>query len=112
MVAIEDILGTNILDFPSILLFFAAMVLTALLSYFSTIWIGDNAHLILKKVDYSKLCAGVLIGLAIMVYLFTGLFGFFIFVISTPIGMLASFMNVRKSHAMGVILLPVILYFL
>jgi putative membrane protein len=26
--------------------------------------------------------------------------------------MLASFMNVRKSHAMGVILLPVILYFL
>ena len=112
MVAIEDILGTNILDFPSLLLFFAAMVLTALLSYFSTIWIGDNAQLILKKVDYSKLCAGVLVGLAIMVYLFTGLFGFFIFVISTPIGMLASFMNVRKSHAMGVILLPVILYFL
>ncbi|MCO5381210.1 MAG: tripartite tricarboxylate transporter permease [Methanosarcina barkeri] len=65
-----------------------------------------------KKVDYSKLCAGVLIGLTVMVFLFTGLFGFFIFVISTPIGMLASFMNVRKSHAMGVILLPVILYFL
>jgi putative membrane protein len=36
-----------------------------------------------------------------MVYLFTGLFGFFIFIISTPIGMLASFMNVRKSNAMG-----------
>jgi putative membrane protein len=112
MVAVEDILGTNTLDLPVLLLFFAAMVLTALFSYFSTVWIGNNAHLLLKKVDYNKLCAGVLIGLAVMVYLFTGLFGFFIFVISTPIGMLASFMNVRKSHAMGVILLPVILYFL
>mgnify|MGYP001335285173 CR=1 FL=1 len=112
MVAVEDILETNILDFPVLLLFFAAMVLTALFSYFSTIWIGNNAHLFLKKVDYSKLCTGVLIGLGVMVYLFTGLFGFFIFVISTPIGMLSSFMNVRKSHAMGVILLPVILYFL
>jgi putative membrane protein len=112
MVAVEDILGTNLLDLPVLLLFFAAMVLTALFSYFSTVWIGNNAHLLLKKVDYNKLCAGVLIGLAVMVYLFTGLFGFFIFVISTPIGMLASFMNVRKSHAMGVILLPVILYFL
>ncbi|WP_255420815.1 tripartite tricarboxylate transporter permease [Methanosarcina sp. MSH10X1] len=112
MVAVEDILGTNTLDLSALMLFFAAMVLTALFSYFSTVWIGNNAHLILKKLDYSKLCAGVLIGLAVMVYLFTGLFGFFIFVISTPIGMLASFMNVRKSHAMGVILLPVILYFL
>jgi putative membrane protein len=112
MVAIEQILGGNFLTLSILLLFFAAIVLTALFSYFSTIWIGNNAHHLLKKVNYSKLCTCVLIGLGIMVLLFTGLFGFFIFVISTPIGMLASFMNVRKSHAMGVILLPVILYFL
>lgn len=112
MVAIEQILGGNSLTFSILLLFFAAIVLTALFSYFSTIWIGNNAHHLLKQINYSKLCTCVLIGLGIMVLLFTGLFGFFIFVISTPIGMLASFMNVRKSHAMGVILLPVILYFL
>jgi putative membrane protein len=112
MVAVKEILGANSLDLSVLLLFFASMVLTALFSYFSTVWIGDNAHHLLKKLDYTKLCAGVLIGLALMVILFTGFFGLFIFVISTPIGMLASFMNVRKSHAMGVILLPVILYFL
>ena len=112
MVAVKDILGTDSLDLSVLLLFFAAMVLTALFSYFSTVWIGNNAHHLLKKLDYTKLCAGVLIGLTLMAFLFTGLFGLFIFVISTPIGMLASFMNVRKSHAMGVILLPVILYFL
>ncbi|MGB9930144.1 MAG: tripartite tricarboxylate transporter permease [Methanosarcina sp.] len=112
MVAVEEILGAEVFDFPILLLFFAAMVLTALFSYFSTVWIGNNAHHLLKKINYTKLCACVLAGLGLMVLLFTGPFGFFIFVISTPIGMLASFMNVRKSHAMGVILLPVILYFI
>jgi putative membrane protein len=112
MVAVKEILGTDSLDLSALLLFFAAMVLTALFSYFSTVWIGNNAHHFLKKLDYTKLCAGVLIGLTVIVVLFTGFIGLFIFVISTPIGMLASFMNVRKSHAMGVILLPVILYFL
>lgn len=112
MVAVEEILGTDSLDRAVILLFFAAIVLTALFSYFSTIFIGNNAHHLLKKLNYSKLCTGVLIGLSVMVFLFTGFFGLFIFVIATPIGMLTSFLKVRKSHAMGVILLPVILYFL
>lgn len=112
MVAVKDILGTDSLDLSVLLLFFAAMVLTALFSYFSTVWIGNNAHHLLKKLYYTKLCVGVLIGLTVMAFLFTGLFGLFIFMISTLIGMLASFMNVRKSHATRVILLPVILYFL
>lgn len=112
MVAVKEILGADSLDLPILLLFFAAMILTALFSYFSTVWIGNHAHHFLKKLDYAKLCTGVLVGLTVIVVLFTGFFGLFIFIISTPIGMLASFMNVRKSHAMGVILLPVILYFL
>ncbi len=104
--------GSDLSDFRLYYSFFAAILLTALFSYFSTVWIGNNAHSILRKLDYTKLCTGVLAGLTIMVFLFTGLFGLFIFIISTPIGMLPSFMKVRKSHAMGVILLPVILYFL
>jgi putative membrane protein len=112
MVAVDQILGRDSLNLSVLLLFFAAIVLTSLFSYLSTIQIGNNAHNLLKKLNYSKLSISVLIGLTLMVYIFTGFFGLFIFVISIPIGMLASFMKVRKSHAMGVILLPVILYFL
>jgi len=111
-VAINEILGVESLGFQVILLFFTAILMTALFSYFSTVWIGNNDHHMLRKLDYTKLCIGVLVGLTIMSFLFTGLFGLFIFIISIPIGMLPSFMNIRKSHAMGVILLPVILYFL
>ncbi len=120
MVAINDVLGAAsgvtasviTLDTSMLLLFFGVILLTAFLSYFSTIMIGNNVHRVLSRIDYSKLCIGVLIGLALMVVLFTGFFGLLIFIIATPIGMLAPFFKVRKSNAMGVILLPVIMYFM
>lgn len=120
MVAINDVLGVAsgvtagviTLDTSMLLLFFGVILLTAFLSYFSTIMIGNNVHRVLSRIDYSKLCVGVLIGLALMVVAFTGFFGLLIFIIATPIGMLAPFFKVRKSNAMGVILLPVILYFM
>ncbi|MCL7411625.1 MAG: tripartite tricarboxylate transporter permease [Methanosarcinaceae archaeon] len=120
MVAINDVLGTAngviggviTLDTSTLLLFFGVILLTAFLSYFSTIMIGNNVHRVISRIDYSKLCVGVIIGLALMVVAFTGFFGLLIFIIATPIGMLAPFFKVRKSNAMGVILLPVILYFI
>lgn len=112
MAAISEILGAEAFGNFTLLLFFAAILLSSLLSYFSTLFIGNNIHRFLLKIDYHKLCFVVLLGLSTMVLLFTGFFGLFVFIISTPIGMMASFMKVRKSHAMGVILLPVILYFL
>lgn len=120
MVAINDVLGVAsgvtagviTLDTSMLVLFFGVILLTAFLSYFSTIMIGNNVHRVLSRIDYSKLCVGVLIGLALMVVAFTGFFGLLIFIIATPIGMLAPFFKVRKSNAMGVILLPVILYFM
>lgn len=66
-VAINEIMGIESLDFQVILLFFTSILLTALFSYFSTIWIGNNAHHILQKLEYTKLCTVVLIGLALMV---------------------------------------------
>ncbi|MDN5309684.1 MAG: putative rane protein [Methanolobus sp.] len=112
MVVINDLLDGVSLDPPAIVLFMCAIALTAIMSYFSTIYLGDRIHVWLLSVDYPVLCYSVVSVLALLVVLFTGLFGLVIFIISTSIGMLAPFLKVRKSHAMGVILLPVILYFM
>ncbi len=112
MVAVNELLGNISPDISTVLLFLSAIALTALLSYFSTIYLGDNIHRSLSKLNYSFLCYIVLGLLSIIVLAFTGIFGFLIFLIATPVGMLAPFLNIRKSHAMGVILLPVILYFI
>ncbi|WP_406662532.1 tripartite tricarboxylate transporter permease [Methanolobus sp. ZRKC3] len=112
MVAVNELLGDISLNSSNMLLFLCVISLTAILSYFSTIFLGDNIHRSISKIDYSLLAYTVIAVLAIMSLLFTGLFGLMIFIVATPVGMLAPFLKIRKSHAMGVILLPVILYFI
>ncbi|MEZ5335200.1 MAG: tripartite tricarboxylate transporter permease [Methanolobus sp.] len=112
MVAINELLDGSTPGFSLIVLFLCAILLTSLLSYFSTIYLGNNVHHLLEKLDYRKLCYSIIIFLTAMVFLSTGMFGILIFTIAIPVGMLASFMGVKKSHAMGVILVPVILQFL
>ncbi|AFV22610.1 hypothetical protein Mpsy_0399 [Methanolobus psychrophilus R15] len=112
MVVINGLLEGVSLDASTIILFLCAIALTAIMSYFSTIYLGDRVHLWLLSIDYPILCYCVIAVLTLLVLLFTGLFGLVVFAISTSVGMLSPFLKIRKSHAMGVILLPVILYFL
>ncbi|MCQ6963310.1 tripartite tricarboxylate transporter permease [Methanolobus chelungpuianus] len=112
MVVINDLLDGVGLDPSAIVLFLCAIALTAIMSYFSTIYLGDRVHVWLLSIDYPVLCYSVISVLALLVLLFTGTFGLVIFIVSTSLGMLAPFLKVRKSHAMGVILLPVIIYFM
>lgn len=111
MVAINGLINIDEWDTSIIILLLAVIVYVSILSYYATIYLGDRISGILSKIDYSKLCSAVLIFLTLMVITFTGWFGLVIFLISTPIGMVSSFAKIRKTHAMGVILLPVILYF-
>ncbi|ADI73586.1 protein of unknown function DUF112 transmembrane [Methanohalobium evestigatum Z-7303] len=112
MVAFNKLIDASQLNGQFVILFFCIILAAAFLSYLSTIVIGNNAYRILSKIDYYKLCISVILGLALLVFLFTGLYGLLIFIIATPIGMMAPFMTVKKSNAMGVILLPIMLYFL
>jgi len=47
-----------------------------------------------------------------LVLLFTGIMGPLILIIATFIGLIPIHWGVRRSHCMGVLLIPVILYFL
>lgn len=112
IVAISSFLEPSAIDIPIILILLCVVILASIFSYYSTIKIGNTIHLFMEKIDYRKLSIAVLAGLVLMVTIFTGIFGIIIFLMATSIGLLPSFMHVRKSNAMGVILLPVILYFL
>lgn len=109
MVAIQS-LGIN-LDLGALMMFFLAILGVSIISYYMTILIGDLASSSLANINYQRLSSCVLSGLALLIFLFTGWFGLLVFIISIPIGMFASYAKVRKAHAMGVILLPVILFF-
>ncbi len=110
MVVVNDIIPVG-WDLSLVALFLIVIVGVSIASYFVTMFIGDYASVALVHLNYSKLCTMVLIGLAVMTILLTGLFGMAIFAVSTLIGMLPSYLKVKKTHAMGVLLFPLILYF-
>ncbi|MCZ7373004.1 MAG: tripartite tricarboxylate transporter permease, partial [Candidatus Methanoperedens sp.] len=99
-------------EFSMIAILLIVIIFVSIISYYSTIFLGDRISGFLSKINYSKLCLAVLAGLTLMVIMFTGWFGLVIFLISTPVGMIATFAKIKKVHAMGVILLPVIMYFI
>lgn len=88
------------------------VVALAIVSYLTTIWLACIAGSILSKIDYRNLSIFVLGALALIALVFTGAFGIFIFFVSTLIGLVPHLAGIRKMHAMGVLMLPLIIYYL
>jgi len=97
----------------SLLLVMVTVVLaTALLSYLATIQAGKFAARLVRRVNYRLLCGSVLVFLVGMTFVFTGIFGLFLFFLATIIGLIAPLAGVRKTHAMGVLMLPLLIRYL
>ncbi|MEM2192712.1 MAG: hypothetical protein QXG38_03755, partial [Candidatus Hadarchaeales archaeon] len=58
-----------------------------------------------------KLCISILILLMVIVLVISGPWGLVVFGVSTAVGLLPPLVGVKRTHAMGCILLPCILYF-
>lgn len=89
-----------------------ALLLGGTLSYFSTLYVGRLFAKHFSKIPYQPLVGGTILLIVILVFLFTGFTGLFILLIATFLGLLPVHWNVRRSHLMGVLLFPIILYFL
>ena len=115
IVSIRDLLSTagmTHLTFDLFLLFYAVIFLTGFLSYFSTLKTGIYLPRFLQKMNYRLISFFILLLLCGLTILMTGSFGFILFVAAGLIGFLPFVLNTRKSNLMGVILFPVMLYFL
>lgn len=81
-------------------------------SYVSAVGSARFFARLISGLNYRRLCLSVLVMLATMSLAFTGWFGLLIFGISTTIGMISPLSGIRKTHAMGVLMLPLIVYYL
>lgn len=78
----------------------------------ATLWIGKVFSNVMNKVNYKVVSLAIIFFLIILSFYFGGLMGFFVLSVSTSIGIIPVLKGVGRNHAMGVLLLPVILYFL
>ena len=89
-----------------------ALLLGGTLSYFLTLKVGKIFTKSFINVPYGHIVKLTISLVAILVFLFTGIIGLIILIIATFIGRLPVEWGVRRSHCMGVLLIPIILYFL
>jgi len=88
------------------------IIAVAAASYVSAIGSARIFARLISRLNYGRLCLGVLAGLTAMTLAFTGWFGLFIFVLSTTVGMISPLAGIRKTHAMGVLMLPLIVHYI
>jgi putative membrane protein len=110
VVVISEILQTFTLN--HLILFLSVSLVAAGIATFLTLRFAKIFSNLMGKVNYNKLCLSIIALIIILVVILTGWLGFLVLIVSTSIGLIANLGGIGKSHLMGCLILPVILFFL
>ncbi len=108
-VAIQGILGE--LMFFDVLYLVGVIMLTAGIAAILTSYLGKIIPKYLEKVNYKILIISVIIFITGLVLFLTNPLGLLILFTSTSLGLLCNFLEIRRSHCMGILLIPSLLFF-
>ncbi len=86
-----------------------ATVVAGCIGYLVVVSIGDRYLDIIGALDYTRLSIVLLAGLAILSFLFAGIAGIAVYLISTMIGLVPLRIGGRRVHLMGVLIGPILL---
>lgn len=87
-------------------------VISGCISVFLVIKIGKTFCGLINKVDYKKLAVFVLILISILSFVLSGFIGFHVLITGAAIGIIPVVKKVKRTHAMGCLLMPTIIYLL
>jgi putative membrane protein len=109
-VAIEKIIGN--FGLSHFLMLIGVTLITIGISAVVTLFLSKKFLLLVEKVPYNKISISILGMLFLLTIIFTGPIGLLVLAVSTAIGLIAPLAGVKRSLCMGVIILPVILFYL
>jgi len=87
------------------------ILVSSVFGLFVTLSLGKRIAVRIHTVSYERIVFWVLVFVVSLVGILTGLCGLLILGVSTILGLLPPVLGVRRSHLMGVLLLPVLAYF-
>jgi len=99
-------------DLNTVLLLVGVMAFSASVATILHIEAGRRMARLVGRIDYRKLCMGSLLTIISLIAVFTGGFGLALAILCMIIGTLPILLGVSRTHLMGVLLLPTILFFL
>jgi putative membrane protein len=107
---IEEIIPN--LDLKYLILILIAIILSGVISFYLTLWLGKIISLNVTRINYQTL-AFVTLGILILVIgLVSRILGLGIFVISTLTGLYCLEHRVRRTNMMGCLMIPSLIFFL
>ena len=95
-----------------LILFLGSAFVVGGLATFLTLYLSKIFSKVIDKINYNKISIFIIAFIIILVTLLTGLTGLFVLLVSTSVGLIPLLKNTERSHLMGSLILPVILYFL
>lgn len=109
VVAILEIIKKISLE--QLLLFLFAALIAGCIATLLALFFARVFSKLIVKVNYKMLCIGIISFITLMAIYFSGVVGLLILVTSTAVGIIPALIGVKRSNAMGCLLLPVILFF-
>jgi putative membrane protein len=110
VLAIRELLTS--IDLSTLFLFLATILFVGGIAAFLALFLAKFFIKIVEKVNYQYLGTGVIILITILVFYFSSWPGLLILTVATAIGIIPNIVNVKRSHSMGCLMLPVILFFI
>ena len=110
VLAIREILTK--IDLNTLILFLAVTLLVGGIVTFLTLYLAKFFIKLVEKVNYQYLGLSVILLITILVFYFSSWLGLLILLVSTAIGIVPNIVDVKRSHSMGCLMLPVILFFI
>ena len=110
VLAIKEILTS--IDLNVLVIFLAAILFAGGIAVFLALFFTRIFVKVIEKINYSMLCIFSISLITILAFYFSSWLGLLILITSTAVGVIPNIVNVKRSHSMGCLMLPVILFFL
>ncbi len=107
--AVQEIMG--ILSWKILAVILAVILTSGAISFFLTKILTKFFSQRINKINYGFLSVATLIFLVIIVFIFSGFWGLLVLIASTLTGIYCNSLNVKKTHMMGCLLIPTILFY-
>jgi putative membrane protein len=100
------------IGFKEAMIFIVFILISAAVATIITLNFTKFALRFLKKINYQKLCIATSIFLFVLTLVFSGLIGVIVLAASIAIGMIPNKIGIKRTHMMGCLLVPTILFFM
>ncbi len=110
LAAVSEIM--EIINLRSLLIFICIALIVAGIATLLALSIAKKFAKIITKINYKFMCLSIILFIAGLTLFLSGYLGLIIFIIATAVGIIPNILGIRRSHMMGCLLLPVILWFI